>query len=228
MLVDESGLFITQRTFPKLAKIQLSMTASGLELTYPGLKQLKIGLYQTDGKSRQVTVWRDSFPAASVGQEADNWFSQLLGIPVSLVAMMDDSCRQLDQKYARDTDQTGFADGFPFLLIGRSSLEDLNSRVGQKLSMRRFRPNLVVSESEPYVEDQWRHITIGNIGFRVVKPCSRCVITTIDPYTAEKMAEPLKTLAGYRKVGNEVYFGQNLIHDQSGLLVVGMKVMLDD
>ena len=228
MLVDENGLFVTQREFALLAKIQLSLSDTHLVLDYSGMEQLTIGLEDTSDKTRMVTVWKDSLEALQINEQIDEWFSRILAKPVSLVVMQSHAVRQVDQSYANETDQTGFSDGFPFLLIGQSSLDDLSARVGETLSMRRFRPNLVVSGSQPYAEDSWKHISIGNVDFRVVKPCSRCVITTIDPVTAKKSPEPLKTLATFRRKGNQVYFGQNLIHDMSGTLQTGMTVTVND
>lgn len=108
------------------------------------------------------------------------------------------------------------------MLISEASLADLNNRLEQPLPMLRFRPNLVVSGCEPYAEDQWWRIRIGGLTFRVVKPCSRCVIPTINPETGEKGVEPLRTLSQYRRDGNKVYFGQNLLHDGTGELKLGM------
>jgi uncharacterized protein YcbX len=135
--------------------------------------------------------------------------------------------RRLDLDYARPQDQTGFADGFPFLLISEASLADLNRRIGRTLPMQRFRPNLVVRGCAPYAEDHWRRIRIGGVGFRLVKPCSRCIIPSIDPATGERDgSEPLATLSRYRQTGNKVYFGQNLIHDGPGRLAVGDRVVV--
>ena len=92
------------------------------------------------------------------------------------------------------------------------------------MTMTRFRPNLVVQGCAPYAEDQWKRIRIGSMTFRVTKPCSRCVITTIHPETLEKGQEPLRTLGEYRREGNKVLFGQNIIHDGPGELKLGMAV----
>ena len=138
--------------------------------------------------------------------------------------LSDGAIRAVDPDYARPADQVGFADGFPFLLISQASLDHLNRRLAAPLPMLRFRPNLVVSGCEPYAEDGWRHLRIGDLEFRVAKPCSRCIIPTIDPTTAQRSAEPLRTLRGYRRRDNKVYFGQNLIHDALGRLEVGMPV----
>jgi hypothetical protein len=119
-----------------------------------------------------------------------------------------------------------FADGFPLLLIGQASLDDLSARVGRPLEMLRFRPNLVIEGAEPYAEDGWKRIRIGTLEFRVAKGCSRCIMTTLDPQSGVRSAdrEPLATLQRYRQHDGEVYFGQNLIADGVGLLALNMPV----
>mgnify|MGYP001828911861 CR=1 FL=1 len=132
--------------------------------------------------------------------------------------------RRVDPAFSRATDQVGFADGFPFLLISQASLDDLNRRLAQPVAMLRFRPNLVVAGCEAFAEDGWRRIRVGELEFRVAKPCSRCIIPTIDPSTGQRGVEPLRTLNSYRRRGNKVYFGQNLVHESAGRLAVGMPV----
>src|SRR5690606_24607565 len=145
---------------------------------------------------------------------------------VRLVYMPIEAAIQVDQGYANPDEYTAFTDGFPFLLIGQASLEDLESKVGRSLDMLRFRPSLVVAGAAPYAEDRWKRIRIGDIEFRVVKPCSRCIIPTIDPLTGERAAdrEPLASLMTYRKAEGGVFFGQNLIAEGTGKLAVGMAV----
>ena len=129
-------------------------------------------------------------------------------------------------------DEVSFADGYPFLLIGENSLNDLNSRLERKIPMNRFRPNLVFNDSEPFAEDNWKKIKIGNTIFHLVKPCARCVITTIDQATGiSDGKEPLKTLASYRipkrSIKKKILFGQNLIAENvGGFLQVGDKVVV--
>ena len=176
------------------------------------------------GASLPVVVWRDKVNAIPVGGDADAWLSEFLAIDCRLVVFPYDARRAVDPDYAAATDQVGFADGFPFLLISQASLDDLNARLAQPVPMLRFRPNLVVEGCAAYAEDGWRRIRIGELEFRVAKPCSRCIIPTIDPATAQRSAEPLRTLMSYRRRDNRIYFGQNLIHDGTGRLAVGMPV----
>ncbi len=227
MLVDaDTGVFVTQRELPQLALISLTLheDETALGLSADGQGRIEISAAQADNAgAMQVRVWNDSFTAQRVSDAADRWFSRLLGKSLCLVAMSDNVTRRVDQKYAGINDQTGFADGFPFLLLGAASIADLNRRIAadESMTVERFRPNLLISGSDAYAEDQWQNIVIGDIAFRVVKPCSRCSITTVDPATAETGREPLRTLAKYRRKGNQVYFGQNLLHNSSGRLHEG-------
>jgi uncharacterized protein YcbX len=132
--------------------------------------------------------------------------------------------RPIKSRYQVNNEQVSFADGFPFLLISDASLADLNQRLEQPVPMNRFRPNLVVSGCEAFAEDGWQSIRIGSIGFRVVKPCDRCVITTVDQTQGIRGKEPLLTLAQYRRWDGKIWFGQNLIHEQLGMLKVGDSV----
>lgn len=224
MLIDEAGNFLSQRKLPKMALIQVSLIQQGVQLSSQSQGVLELAFGRHSGQKTAVTVWQDQLSAYHVEDAADEWLSAVLQQPVRLVCMADDVTRQVDQGFAEPFDQTGFADGFPFLLLGKASIEDLNRRINDPatlMTVKRFRPNLVVTGSRPYEEDDWKSIQIGAVGFRVVKPCSRCTITTVDPETAMRGAEPLKTLSTYRQKNNRVYFGQNLLHDATGRLSVG-------
>jgi len=224
MVVDADGRFLTQRQQPRMALIQARVGADGrLQLQAPGMRGIEVAL--THARARMaVRVWDDRLLADPVDEAADRWLGEVLGLSCRLVYLPEDVRRPVDPDYAQPADQVGFADGFPFLLISQASLDDLNARLERPVSMLRFRPNLVVTGCEAFAEDGWRRIRIGDLSFRVAKPCSRCVIPTIDIETGEKGREPLQTLQGYRRRGHRVYFGQNLIHDGPGTLRVGMRV----
>ena len=226
MLVTPAGKFITQRTHPQMVLIQPQLADGVLTLTRQEMPDHHVAAVSTDSASIQVEIWNDTVNALHISEETDAWLTQAIDAPCRLVYIADDEIRQCDLLYADAGDRTGFADGFPLLLISQASLDDLNARLQQPLPMKRFRPNLVVSACAPYAEDGWRKIRIGNITLRVVKPCSRCVITTVDPETGVKgPGEPLRTLAGYRMRDKQVYFGQNLIHQQQGVLSVNQEVV---
>jgi uncharacterized protein YcbX len=220
MLVDEDGVFLSQRRLPRMALVRTSIKDDRLAATAPGMPPLELPLHP-DGPRTLASVWGDTVEVTRMGADADGWFSEFLGVACRLVHMPHDSVRLVDPQFARAGDRTGLSDGFPFLLISEASLDDLNTRLETPLPMDRFRPNLVVGGCEPYAEDGWRRLRIGEVEFRVVKPCSRCVITTTDQETAETGKEPLRTLAKYRRVGGKVLFGQNLIPDNRGTLRIG-------
>lgn len=216
MLVDEHNQFMTQRKIHKMALIKIYMEASYIYASMPGMADLRIPLAPQISERITVTVWDDTCQAMVVSKEADNWFSEALQIPCKLVYMPDDSIRPVDHRYAKNNEFVSFADAYPFLLIGQASLNDLNQRLAQAVPMNRFRPNLVVTTTVPFEEDQWKSIRIGETVFHLVKPCARCVLTTIDQQTGVAGKEPLKTLSSYRTAHNKVLFGQNLIWGRQG------------
>jgi uncharacterized protein len=226
MVVDATtGLFYTQRELPRMALIRPRVEDGTLVVDAPGMSRLEVHPIE-EGPGRDVIVWRDRCPAIDQGQEVADWFSDFLQTNCRLVRMQDDYVRQVDPTYAvSDSDQVGFADGYPFLLISEESLADLNTRLPSPLPMNRFRPNIVVAGGgAPYLEDRWRQIQIGGIDFHLVKACARCTITTTDQDTGVQGKEPLTTLAGYRRVERGVLFGQNLIHGGQGTLRLGDAV----
>lgn len=230
MLVDEaSGRFLTQRAVPQMSQLSALWNATGgLTLSAPGRSIIDVPLPGDEAELRGVTIWRDTLRVPDAGDEAGAWLSEFIGKPTRLVHVPVERARTTQAGYGRDDDQVAFADGFPLLLIGQASLDDLSSRVGRPLEMLRFRPNLVIEGSEAFAEDGWKRVRIGDVEFRVVKPCSRCILTTIDPQTGERSAdrEPLATLQQYRVQEDGAMFGQNLVNDGNGRLEVGMPVTI--
>jgi uncharacterized protein YcbX len=225
MVVDSTGMFLTQRDYPRMALISPSVSGTTLSINAPHMSTLELPLNPGKAVSTRVTVWRDSFSATWVGQKAAEWFTDFLGLACSLVHMSEDVVRPTNPDFAPGG-RVSFADGYPFLLISEESLHELNSRLSEAVPMNRFRPNLVVAGAAPYAEDDWTRIKVGNVPLRVVKPCFRCVITTTDQLTTRRTKEPLRTLATYRRVGGEVMFGQNAVHEGVGRLGVGDSVSL--
>ena len=226
MLVDGEGQFLSQRKLPRMALIKTALTDEHLILSADGMDDLQIPLNQTDGEIIRSTVWENTDNALHVSKTADQWLNQFLNTECYLVYQSDEAIRPVDPDYGIATDSVAFSDGFPFLVVSENSLVALNQAMQLNLTMARFRPNLVISGCEGYAEDYWREITIGSIDFRLPKPCSRCSVPTIDPETAETGKEPLRTLNLTRKWQNKVYFGQNAIHNQTGILTVGDNVLV--
>ncbi len=224
MLVDDAGVFMTQRSTPKLAQLVPVLGAQKLSIKEPSGEQLDLPL-DADAGRRAITVWRDQLEAIDCGDEAAGFFTRSLGQPCRLVRMADDAHRRLDPKYVSDPSaQTGFADAYPLLIVNEASRVELSSRLSAPVPMSRFRPNVVVEGPPAWDEDGWSRIRLSSVPFDAVKPCSRCAVITTDQLTgARESAEPLKTLASYRTMpGLGAIFGMNLVPTvASGTLRVG-------
>jgi uncharacterized protein len=228
MLVDKSGMFLSQRKHPKMALLQVKLSDEGLIVSQKQQNEQKLLIpyeHRTLG-SRAVTIWDDIVDATFVGEQYSAWFSEQLGIECDLVVMPEHVKRKVNPKYAVAEEAVSFADGMPYLLIGEASLEELNQRLDKPVGMDRFRPNLVIKGASPFEEDNWSEIAIGEAVFKITKPCARCVMTTVDQDTAEKGKEPLKTLAAYRTVNGKVMFGQNMSLWSGSKVSVGDEVIV--
>lgn len=222
MLVDYNNQFISQREVHQMAFLKPALTDEGIKVTH-SVKQSSytIPFNTVKNEFAEVTIWDDTCSGQFISDEADSWFSSMLGMPCRLVYMPDETHRITDQRYTSSDSITSFSDAYPFLLIGQSSLDDLNSKLSEILPMNRFRPNIVFTGGEPYEEDLMHTFTIGDITFHGVKLCARCVMTTIDQENGMSGKEPLKTLARYRLKNKKIMFGQNLSHEGLGKICIG-------
>jgi len=227
VLVDDTNTFFTQRDFPEMALIKVAVESEGLRLSHKtkNVESLVVPFDFNFSKKNKVVIWNDNIEGEFYNKQIDDWFSEIIGIKCHLVKMPESTERVVDEKYAKDK-IVSFADGYPFLIIGQSSLDELNSRIEIPLPMNRFRPNFVFKGGKPFEEDHWKRFNIGNVKFEAVKPCARCVITTTDQETAELAKEPLLTLSKFRKVGNEVMFGMNVICHSNGQIKLGDEIGL--
>lgn len=242
MITDREGMFLTQREFPRMALIGVEVGEEQVVLRAPEMAELSIPHRPAVGPRRPVTVWNSTVEAAEYPGDVNQWLSEAVGGECVLFAMPAEAERHVNPLFDRGDDLVSFADGYPLLLIGEGSLAELNRRIAANggngsvspLEMRRFRPNLVVAGSEPFEEDTWSRIRVGEAVFRVVRPCARCAITTVDPDRGEfDGKEPLKTLATFRMAKdvfpdkleelalqpNYVLFGENLIPENPGVTI---------
>lgn len=227
MVVDESARFLTQREEPRLALVQAACTRAGLVLEAPGMPELAVAWPGDDAVSESVSIWKDTVKAVVADGPSSAWFTSYLGRPCRLVYMQDPHARPADDTYAKSGSVVSFADGYPLLMTSEASLAGLNGRMSMPVEMTRFRPNVVIDGRSPFEEDWWQRIRIGGVSFGVVKPCTRCVITTVDQETARHSGnEPLRTLNTFRKKGSNVYFGENLVPEGTGTICVGDEVEL--
>ena len=221
MVVDEQGNFLTQRTLPKMALINVALKENHLLISSRGLSELSIPFRTSSVEMLRVQVWNDSLDAIDAGQDAASWFTELLGLRCRLVQMPENPSRFVDSKYASVNSPVSFADAFPLLLVSEKSIEDLNARLAEPVPMNRFRPNLVIDGTSAFEEDAWHALRIGSVLFRVAKPCARCTVPNVDQDTGQSGKEPICTLSTFRTRDSKVYFGQNLIHEARGILIVG-------
>jgi len=227
VLVDDSKSFFTQRDFPEMALINVSIETDGLKLQHKTktVEPLFVPFEFEHSAKDKVVIWDDTVTGEFYNNQIDSWFSEIIGIKCHLVKMPESTKRVVDENYVKNK-IVSFADGYPFLIIGQSSLDDLNSRMSVPLPMNRFRTNFVFAGGKPFEEDNWKKFKIGNVVFQAVKPCARCVITTTDQETAERAHEPLLTLSKYRKIDNKVMFGMNLVCESIGKVKLGDMIIL--
>jgi uncharacterized protein YcbX len=225
MLVDSGGHFITQREEASLSLILPRFEGDRVVFARAGLAEQSLAREPSWQEGIEVVVWGECCLARVAPTSVNEWFQAALSRDdVRLAWSRPGEGRPVDPTYAREGDQVAFADGFPFHLTTEASLRDLNSRLDEPVSMDRFRPNLIVDGAVPYEEDDWSRLQVGELPFRVVKPCARCQIPNVVPETGALSKEPMRTLKTYRRSDGKILFGQNLIHDRLGTLRVGDAV----
>ncbi|MEV5313865.1 MOSC N-terminal beta barrel domain-containing protein [Streptomyces sp. NPDC052610] len=234
VLIDDGGKVVTQRQQPRLALAAAELLpGGGLRLSAPGLDPLTVSVPEPIG-TVTLEIFRDKVDGVPADPAAHAWCSAHLGIDVRLVYMDDPATRRpVDPEYALPGETVSFADGYPLLLTSSASLDALNSLIARgdrpeegPLPMNRFRPNLVVAGTAPWAEDGWSRLAVGDVEFRVAKPCGRCVVTTTDQTSAERGREPLLTLGRHRRIGGKLVFGQNLVPLSTGAVRVGDPVRI--
>lgn len=229
MLLDAKGQFMTQRKISGMALLEVSLGHDHLQVRHrhkdltPLILPLEPDLHLTN-ESLQAPIWDDSSLAFLLCKEANEWFSEALEMPCQLVYMPETGDRTATGTTSGRLQKVSFADSYPILITGQASLNDLNGRLKDPISMRRFRPNLVFSGGTPFEEDAWHAFKAGQNTFWAEKPCARCILTTLDPDTAQKGKEPLATLATYRKWNNKILFGQNLMFEPGGSIREGDRI----
>ncbi len=235
MLVDADGMAITAREYHRLALIQPAFAESdrnGALILKAAAQEAITVTVPTSGPALDVRIWDDTVSAWDAGDEASEWCSAALGARARMVYLASQARRPLQPRFAGDLPSTerevAFSDGAPLLLLGQGSIDGLNERLleqgGDAVSVARFRPNVLLGGIAAHEEDAWREIVIGGVTIGVGSQCLRCVMTTVDPQTAESGVEPLRTFASYRRADGGVVFGMNATHAVPGTLRVGDAV----
>ena len=230
MIADANDKFLTGRQQPRLTLIRAQPDGDALRLSAPGMPDLRVDAPDAGAPRIDTEVWGAAVRPLLAGATAHAWISMFLGKPCRLVHM-DDACvravkAKYDGRYGIDGDEVSFADAFPLLLISQAALDALNARLAAPVPILRFRPNLVVAGTEPHAEDGWKRIRVGSVEFDVLKPCVRCVFTTVEFERGafDPSGEPLRTLLKYRRGDEGVTFGQNLIPRGRGIVRRGDPV----
>ncbi len=230
MLVDADDRAVTQREHPAMARLAVALAGDGaVTVTAPDGDALHLAPAAPGARRRPVRLFGDVVDAAACDPGADRWFAARLGAPVRVVYIPDDVVRPVDPQYAAPGDRAAFADGYPVLVAGQASLDDLNARLAARgappVGVERFRPNVLVAGAPAYAEDGWRTLEAGDVALALVKPCGRCAVTTVDPARGVAAGpEPLRTLAEYRRSGGKVLFAQNAVVRAAGTLRAGDAV----
>jgi len=226
MLIDDNGLFLTQRKYTSLALLKTVFDNDLIKIISPNKPELFIREADFGIDTTYVKIWRSECDGIIASDRINHWFSEYLNKSVRLVKYSHKKPRPIDPFYATQKDTVSYADGFPLLVISQASLDDLNGRLKTPVTMNHFRPNIVVDGCQAYAEDNWKKIKIGEVEFDAVKKCERCILTTVDPETGRKNADrqPLNTLAKYRKESTGVMFGMNLIPRSSGCININDKI----
>ena len=243
MVVDADGEFLSQRRIPRMALIRATPLPEGdLYLSSPGVASLHVRsaeIAEHAGREvaprvtdAEVVIWSDTVRAVDAGGEAAAWISGVLGCAARLVYCPRSRARTVDRTFASGSELVGFADGFPLLILGESSVHDINTRLGRRgegeVGPERFRPNIVIEGGAPFEEDHWRQIDVGagaeTITIDIVKPCARCSIISVNPMTGVQGIEPMRTLATFRRRGGDVFVGQNALPRAEGQIVTGAPV----
>ena len=214
-------MFRTRRELSVLAQIDAQIEDDRLILSKEGSNEICVPL-TPEGESINVEIWKTQTKGQIVSGPADEWVSSAIGEASHLVYMGDDVKREVNPLFNAGDDVVGFADAYPILVLSEASVEDLNSRMDAPITFQRFRPNIILKGGEPYQEDSWKRLQIGHVVLRAARPDIRCLVTTQDPLTGQVLgAEPLRTLAKYRKVEGGVIFGMYYIPETLGAISLG-------
>ncbi|TVQ71270.1 MAG: MOSC domain-containing protein [Balneolaceae bacterium] len=241
MVTDSRQGFITQREMPAMATISVHLTDEFLVLSHPSVSPLEIDLHRKTTGRMDVTIWKDRLPAMDEGSKASLWLTEVLGSwngrDLNLFRFSDESIRLVDASRLQGEDShTAFADGFPFLITSEESLALLNKNLeangASRITMDRFRPNIVIRGAEPFEEDAFDTLASieGTYTFGIRKPCKRCPVTTTDQATGERMEpkEPLRTLAMMNTQPDlqGAFFGQNatLLSEEGRRICIGDRL----
>lgn len=224
MLINTENVHLTQREYPILSQFYPQVSDGKVNIAFKDYKH-EFSINEHINQPIDTKVWDDKSEVFEVNKESSKWFSERLGFECKLVKIIKAGDRKHESSKLKETFNVSLADGYPYLLVGTKSLDFLNEKLQEKITVKRFRPNIVISTQSPHQEDDFEQFKIGEVQFKNVKPCGRCIMINNDPQQGIMKKEPLKTLSKYRKVDNLVYFGTNIVSLNSGIIQVGDAVV---
>ena len=224
MLINTENMHLTQREYPMLSQFYPQISEGKISITFKEHTH-QFSIDEHINQPIDTKVWEDKSEVFEVNKESSKWFSERLGFECKLVKIIKTGDRMHESSKLKETFNVSLADGYPYLLIGTKSLDFLNDKLDEKITIKRFRPNILISTKNTHEEDDFEQFKIGEVQFKNVKPCGRCIMINNDPQKGIIKKEPLKTLSKYRKVDNLVYFGTNIVSLNSGIIKVGDAVV---
>jgi len=222
MVIDQNNTFVTQRKFPKMCLIRTELINGDVFISADNAGRCRVPAGESE--RRDSSVWGTDVSGDDCGDEAAHWVSEFLGKECRIIYMNDDYTRLVDTDFANHKETVAFADGFPLLVTTQASLDDFNLKSGLEIGMNRFRPNIVITGNIAWAEDQWQKIKIGDVELSLVKPCSRCIMPSVDPETGEKQMQVNQALLTHRRRDKKTYFGQNALYTKQGTINLGDEV----
>ncbi len=224
MLINTENVHVTQREYPIMSQFYPQILEGKITISFEDENHEFLIEEHLENKI-ESHVWDDKSEVFEVNKDSSKWFSDKLGFECKLVKILKNGDRKHESSGLNETFNVSLADGYPYLLIGTESLDFLNEKLEDKITITRFRPNIVVSTKKAHEEDDFKAFTIGDVQFRNIKPCGRCIMVNNDPQKGIVKKEPLKTLSKYRNVNNSVLFGTNIVSLNNGIITVGDEVV---
>lgn len=224
MLINSYNVHVTQREYPIMSQFYPEISNEKIIISFENDKH-EFSINEHLDIPIESAVWEDKSEVFEVHKSTSKWFSDKLGFECKLVKINKIGARQHESSRTLQTYNVSLADGYPYLLIGTESLDFLNTKLEEKITVKRFRPNIVISSFDPHEEDDFQDFTIGEVQFKNIKPCGRCIMVNNDPQKGIVKKEPLKTLSKYRNVNNSVLFGTNIVSLNTGIISVGDEVV---
>jgi uncharacterized protein YcbX len=224
MLIDAENQMITQREHRIMSQFYPQISGGKISITFQDQKH-EFSIDEHLDNSIEVNVWDDKSEVIEVNESTSKWFSEHLGFECKLVKIIKNGDRKHESSKLKETFNVSLADGYPYLMIGSQSLDFLNEKLTDKITVLRFRPNIVISTETPHEEDDFTTFKIGEVDFKNIKTCERCIMVNNDPENGKLKKEPLKTLSKYRVVNNSVLFGTNVVSLNSGIITVGDEIV---